>query len=143
MKAMLVLAMSGLMACSWSSAGLLEPRTDLPGPTPVRAVADAVYSAASERGWDIVEQRAGVVLMTTSAGGHDATVAVEYDRRGWSIFHVRSSPGLKFRPHSQRPSIHRRYNLWVSKLDQAIWRALSEGRRPVRRSRHNRPEPLY
>ena len=86
---------------------------------------EAILAAMYARGWHLVDDAPGVVLATVSSMGHRATVRIGYQAGSYSILYEDSSHGLKYRAHSQL--IHRRYNHWVRRLDDAI--RLELGRR--------------
>ncbi len=83
---------------------------------------ETIRWALDAKGWRVEEEQPGAVLASVRAGGHEATVEVVYDDRGYAIRHIRSSPGLKFDGHS----IHKRFNHWVDRLDNAIQNRLRE-----------------
>jgi hypothetical protein len=85
-------------------------------------VRDAIVRALASRTWQIAEERPDALVASVSAGGHDATVLVQYDERSFSITRVDSSPGLKY----DGSYIHRRYNHWVDRLRASIEQELSQ-----------------
>ncbi len=86
-----------------------------------REVGEAVEFGLHQKGWRVIDRDPGKVVAKVSRGEHYAVVSIEYDRRGFRIDHVESSPSLLY---SEDPDhgrvVHRRYNLWVRFLRDQI-----------------------
>jgi hypothetical protein len=124
----LLLALTAVMSgCGANLAPVLDvrnaPIVTAQGVAPTRPlVRDAIVRALASRTWQIDEERPDALVASVSAGGHDATVLVQYDERSFSITRVDSSPGLKY----DGSYIHRRYNHWVDRLRASIEQELSQ-----------------
>ena len=96
-------------------------------PASAEMVLAAIRLGATNKHWRIVNEGPGVELAQVSSGGHEATVRIDYNERGWVISHQDSSPGLKYKADYQgRQVIHHRYNLWVRHLNRSIEKSLAE-----------------
>ena len=87
-------------------------------------VRHAILDALRARRWHLVEDAPGSLAATVASGGHRATVRITYDAGRYSIAHEDSSDGLKYSAGSG--TVHRRYNHWVQRLDEAIMQTLAE-----------------
>jgi hypothetical protein len=122
------LVLTALMSgCGANLAPVLDvrnaPVVTAQGVAPTRPlVRDAIVRALASRTWQIAEERPDALVASVSAGGHGATVLVQYDERSFSITRVDSSPGLKY----DGSYIHRRYNHWVDRLRASIEQELSQ-----------------
>jgi len=106
-----------LGACGANMAPVLEVRDENALRAPdASTMYEVVRWALDAKGWRVEDERPGALLATVTAGGHWGTVEIVYDDLGYAIRHVRSSPGLKF----DGVYIHKRFNLWVDRLDNAI-----------------------
>jgi hypothetical protein len=126
----------GCIACAPNAADLQKPQgyanVDMNGqPAPIAQVAQAIRMGAMKKHWNITGEQPGVMTAHVLSGGHEATVQIEYNERGWIITHVSSSPGLVYNPnYNGREIIHHRYNFWVRHLNRAIENSLAELRAP-------------
>lgn len=123
MTLMMALLFTGLAACMANKAPILEIRDENALPAPdERMMSEVVHHAIDTKGWRVEDEQPGAILATVQAGGHWGTVEIVYDDLGYAIRHVRSSPGLKY----DGINIHRRFNHWVERLDNAIQTRLRE-----------------
>jgi hypothetical protein len=106
-----------LIGAACTKAAVLEPRDANALPISDDGVMrEVILDALRERGWRVEDEMVGAIAATVRAGGHEATVEVRYDGRGYLIRHLRSSPGLAYRGDT----VHKRYNRWVAALDRSI-----------------------
>lgn len=102
------------------------------------AVHDAMLRALAMRGWVLDEDRLATsqIYASVSAGGHGAQVLISYYPTHYSIEHSASTPGLRF----DGTHIHKRYNHWISALNEAIQSEL--GRLPPASAQPVAPAPV-
>ncbi len=79
-------------------------------------VRGAIVVALATRGWTIQAENGARITAAVSAGGHSASVNIDYSPTVYSITYQSSSPGLLYDGHE----IHRRYNKWVERLRRTI-----------------------
>ncbi len=79
-------------------------------------VRGATLRGLTAKHWAVVGTEPGVIICSVNAGGHFATVRIEFDAQGYIILHEESSPALRF----DGERIHRRYNSWIKNLQRAI-----------------------
>ena len=126
------LCLASLQGCAPNLADVQNPQgfvnLDAYGrPGSPELVLAAIRLGATNKHWHIVSEGPGVELAQVSSGGHDATVRIDYNERGWLITHQSSSPGLKYRAdYGGRQVIHHRYNMWVRHLNRSIENALMQ-----------------
>jgi hypothetical protein len=86
-------------------------------------VRDALMRALVERSWQVDREGPDGIVATQVSRGHSATVLIQYNPSAYSISYLDSSPGLRF----NGADIHRRYNEWIDRLDNAIQKFLARG----------------
>lgn len=86
----------------------------------VRDVRGAILQAGTSLGWQMRENRPGLIIGTLRLRDHMAQVEIPYNRRNYSIIY-RDSDNLNY----DGANIHRNYNSWVQRLDKAINARLS------------------
>jgi hypothetical protein len=82
---------------------------------------DAILRGLADRGWTIDREEGQTIVASVSAGGHQATVGIDYSADSYSIHYVTSSPGLRY----DGIEIHKRYNHWVDRLRVSINKELA------------------
>jgi len=95
----------------------------LANPTPIAALEDtgrtrdALLRALPERGWMVMDDEPGEMLVELNVlGKHTAVVKVAYDRETLALHYV-SSDNLNYQKDSSgREVIHPNYNIWVNDL---------------------------
>lgn len=92
---------------------------------------DAIRIAVKELGWTFISVDPGLVVARVDSGGHYAVVDIHHDDKGWSIRHRDSDEGLHFEDREGGAIIHRRYNMWVRRLDDRIRSSLGKTRDPA------------
>ena len=117
----LLFVLSTSVACT--SSAVLEARDPnaLQSSDP-EAMREVILHALRDRGWRVDGENFGVIVATVRVGGHEATIEVDYDDRGYLIRHLRSSPSLKYTGNS----VHKRYNRWVAALDRSIQKRIRD-----------------
>ena len=89
-------------------------------PLTTEKVRDAVATAGSARGWQVVDEQPGVItLHNLVRGRHDVTVKVFYDTVGFHVDYV-DTKNLNYAMRHGVPYIHPKYNIWVQTLIQDI-----------------------
>jgi hypothetical protein len=83
---------------------------------------DAIMRAIVDKHWTIDGENGQTIVTSVSSGGHFATVRIDYDASYYSITYLKSSAGLKY----DGQNIHRRYNHWVERLQEAINRSIAQ-----------------
>ncbi len=78
-------------------------------------VSEAIWRAGRKLGWEMEAIRPGEMEGTLRIRHHIAVVTVTYNTRSFSIRYKQSENLLH-----DGASIHRRYNLWIRKLDARI-----------------------
>lgn len=112
----LALLVGSLLIAGCSSTPVQNiPRTVVTTTKTVEQVEEAIIGAAKARGWSVTDKKPGEIQLTIHARQHSATVAVAYDKEGYSINYV-SSENLNY----SSGSIHKKYNRWVRTLDKDI-----------------------
>lgn len=114
-------ALAGTAACSPTMAPVyqvsgvrLTPYSE--PPLSVAEVREVVLRGLAQKRWNVQREEPSAIVASVTAGGHEATVRIDYNSAGYSISYVDSSSGLKY----DGQNIHRRYNHWVRLLDDAI-----------------------
>ncbi len=79
-------------------------------------VRSAIVAALVAANWTIQADAAARVTAVFRAGGHSASVNIDYTSATYSITYLSSSPELRY----DGQKIHRRYNQWVDRLRHAI-----------------------
>ncbi len=79
-------------------------------------VRQLLLRALTARHWFVQSEQAGVIFARISHHNHYAVVRLDYNGLGYSISYVETSPSL----HYDGANVHRRYNQWVERLDDAI-----------------------
>lgn len=120
-----VLLWAGFAAAAQPAVPIDDPlRVDFPPGAGLSEakVEEGVRSGANYRGWRVEsEVPGGMILTTTVANKHTATVEVTYTSGGYTLRYLRSG-NLLYRADAQ--VIHPSYNLWVRKLAESINEAL-------------------
>ena len=78
-------------------------------------VRNAIIQAGTGLGWQMREERPGLILASLNLRSHMALVEIPYDTNSYSI-RYRDSTNLKY----DGSKIHSNYNGWVQNLDNAI-----------------------
>ncbi|MDR0339870.1 MAG: hypothetical protein LBH65_06295 [Desulfovibrio sp.] len=87
-------------------------------------VRDGIMRAGSIIGWQMVEERPGLIVATWRARDHSVIVEIPYSTTQYSIKY-RSSVNLL----AEGGQIHRNYARWVDRLNRNISKELSQSRR--------------
>jgi hypothetical protein len=82
----------------------------------------AILRAAQERGYAVESDDGRTMMARVSSGDIWALMRIDYAAGVYSISHADSSVELRYDP--SRGTVHRRYNRWVSRLQQSIEREL-------------------
>jgi hypothetical protein len=82
----------------------------------------AILRAAQDRGYAVESDDGRTMLARVSSGDIWALMRIDYAAGVYSISHADSSPELRY--DAGRGTVHRRYNRWVSRFQQAIEREL-------------------
>ena len=119
----LLLLLIGLVACNASQSPILKlENVGMFTPTGRQLsegeVREALLRALYSKGWTLDSQEPGRIVATEHAGGHSATIRVDYAAGRYSIQRESTSPGLRY--DADRQIIHKRYNLWIDRLRIAI-----------------------
>ena len=119
----LLVLVAALSACAPSQSPILQLEgVGMLTPTGRRLsepeVREALLRALYSKGWSLDAEEPGRIVATEFAGGHSATILVEYAAGRYSIRRQKTSPGLRYDP--DRQIIHKRYNLWIDRLRVAI-----------------------
>ncbi|MFZ1642336.1 MAG: hypothetical protein WAV07_13095 [Candidatus Contendobacter sp.] len=78
-------------------------------------VRDAIQQAGVSLGWQMRGVRPGLIIGTLTVRKHMAQVEIPYDRKSYSIVY-RDSQNLNY----DGVNIHRTYNGWIKRLNDAI-----------------------
>lgn len=78
-------------------------------------VRDAILRGGTNIGWQMREEKPGVVLGTWIARSHNVTVEIPYTDKGYTIKY-RSSVNMR----EGQGTIHPNYNRWVDRLNRNI-----------------------
>lgn len=106
------------------------PVTTPAGVTPsIGRTREVILRGLADRGWTIDREEGQTIIASVTAGGHQATVGIDYSADTYSIQYVASSPGLRY----DGLEIHKRYNHWVDRLRASINKELarSHGQAPA------------
>lgn len=82
----------------------------------------AIVVGGSRLGWSIVKAKPNLMVGTLNIRKHQVQVDITYTDESYSI-NYRDSTNMK----SDGTKIHRNYNAWVKKLDDAIRKSLADG----------------
>lgn len=85
------------------------------------AVRDAIIRAGSGIGWQMHEEKPGLIVGAWKARDHSATVEIPYSNKEYAIKY-RSSENLL----EGEGTIHSNYNRWVERLNRNIAAELSK-----------------
>ena len=94
----------------------LGPST-IPGHATRHQVEQAIIAAGSGLGWAMQVQAPGSIVATRTDGSHRAVVEVSYTTK---VFSVRYKDSLNLKYSSADRTVHKVYNDWVTKLNNAI-----------------------
>lgn len=78
-------------------------------------VTDAIQRAGTQLGWQMREERPGLILGTLNVRTHQAIVEIPYDTDSFAI-HYQDSTNLDH----DGDTIHSNYNGWVQNLERQI-----------------------
>ncbi|MDR1947283.1 MAG: hypothetical protein LBQ51_08995 [Desulfovibrio sp.] len=84
-------------------------------------VRDAVIRGGSNIGWQMSEERPGLVVAVWKARDHSLTVEIPYSSTAYTIKY-RSSVNMS----AENGEIHRNYNRWIERLERNINAELSK-----------------
>ena len=97
------------------TAAIVEPATPIHVNLTPAQVRGAILRGGSNIGWQMREERSGVVMGTVQQRSHSVTVEIPYDSKQYTIkYH--SSVNMMEGPGT----IHRNYNRWVERLNRNI-----------------------
>ena len=85
-------------------------------------VSKAIVRAGVGLGWQMTPQKPGLMQGRLALREHVAVVDIKYDRKSYSIDY-KDSNNLNYDASQQK--IHRNYNGWIQRLDNAIQAQLS------------------
>ncbi len=124
---MLLLAALALGGCGANMAPVMNVSnapvaTGTGAPPSISQVRGAIVLALAARAWTIQAENGTRISAAVSAGGHSASVNIDYTATTYSISYLSSSPGLLY----DGKEIHRRYNHWVERLRHAIGAELAK-----------------
>ena len=110
-----------LIGCGTSKVVRGIEGSPIPASKTTDQVESAIETGAASLGWKITDKKPGVMTADIQVRTHAATVEIKYDKNSYSITH-KASTNLNYDP--QRGTIHRNFNRWVAKLNQAIQQKL-------------------
>jgi len=87
----------------------------------MQKIGDAILNAGAGLGWRMTQVEAGQIKGSLYVRAHRADIEVVYNHKSYNIFYKDSS-NLKY--DATKATIHRQYNNWVKRLDDAIQREL-------------------
>ena len=113
---LVLVIMLGAASAGWCrTAAIVEPSTTIHGNLTNAQVRDAILRGGVNIGWQMREEKPGVVMGTVRQRQHTVTVEIPYNEKEYSIkYH--SSVNMMEGPGT----IHRNYNRWVDRLNQNI-----------------------
>lgn len=79
----------------------------------------AILQAGVARRWAMYEVKPGLIQGHLKVRRHDVVVDIPYTQDSFSIEYV-SSDNMKYNP--KKNTIHRKYELWIRKLEITIYR---------------------
>lgn len=71
-------------------------------------------------GWTVESESLGRIIAEKEMGGHMARVAIDYNTKEYSITHVNNGLSFKYEDLGNREIIHKKYNIWIKKLEHSI-----------------------
>lgn len=125
MKKIFQVALLSLLICACTSNPVLNfkdgyvPNNRDGNPQSVETVQDAIFAAATDRGWSPRLLEPGLIEATIFLRTHSATVEIPFNEESYSI-NYKDSTDLDY----TGSSIHRNYNNWVLNLSNSIQREL-------------------
>lgn len=76
-----------------------------------------ITHALKYKRWSVLSDEPGKIIAHINVRKHSATIEIEFDKKNYSIKHVKSSQ-LKYDAGNQ--TIHRNYNNWIIYLENEI-----------------------
>ncbi len=111
---MLTLVLAG---CSTSQRLYNVTQAVVPTNQTTDSTADAIKKALSYKRWDVLSEEPGKIMARVKVRQHEATIAITYTEKTFSIKHVDS---YLLDHNSGRNTIHRNYNKWIKLLKDEI-----------------------